>query len=113
MIATDQGPDEYHHLRGAALPPRGLGLPGQEAGVRGLSAALSAWWVDKLWDRKTKECPKNHFNAYQCIFSSSNIILISGSMMSSKFQEAFRDENAAKKGEVDGENDVKSGKKLQ
>ena len=34
-------------------------------------------------------------------------------MMSSKFQEAFRDENAAKKGEVDGENDVKSGKKLQ
>ena len=43
MIATDQGPDEYHHLRGAALPPRGLGLPGQEAGVRGLSAALSAW----------------------------------------------------------------------
>ena len=46
-------------------------------------------------------------------FSTQNIILISGSMISSKFQEAFRDENAAKKEQVDGENDVKSGKKLQ
>ena len=47
----------------------------------------------------------------QC--SPQIMIYISGSMMSSKFQEAFRDENAAKKGEVDSENDVKSGKKLQ
>ena len=58
------------------------------------------------------ECPLNT-TLRPNSFSTQNIILISGSMMSSKFQEAFRDENAAKKGEVDGENDVKSGKKLQ
>ena len=60
-----------------------------------------------MFKEPLQDPPSNAF------FSSLNIILISGSMMSSKFQEAFRDENAAKKGEVDGENDVKSGKKLQ
>ena len=60
---------------------------------------------------KLRECPEYHLSPNA--FSPQNIILISGSMISSKFQEAFRDENAAKKEEVDGENDVKSGKKLQ
>ena len=36
-----------------------------------------------------------------------------GTMISTKFLEVFRDENAAKKGEGDVETDVKSGKKLQ
>ena len=39
--------------------------------------------------------------------------LPSGTMISTKFLEVFRDENAAKKGEGDVETDVKSGKKLQ
>jgi len=43
------------------------------------------------------------------VFGACLLLCLIGSMMSSKFQEAFRDENAAKKGEVDGENDVKSG----
>ena len=34
-------------------------------------------------------------------------------MISTKFLEVFRDENAAKKGEGDVETDAKSGKKLQ
>ena len=36
-----------------------------------------------------------------------------GTIISTKFLEVFRDENAAKKGEGDVETDVKSGKKLQ
>ena len=36
-----------------------------------------------------------------------------GTLFSTKFQQSFRDENASKKGGVDNENDVKSGKKLQ
>ena len=40
-LTTAQGPDECDHLRGAALPPRGLGLQGQAAGVRGLPRPLS------------------------------------------------------------------------
>lgn len=43
------------------------------------------------------------------VFGACLVLCLIGSMISSKFQEAFRDENAAKKEEVDGENDVKSG----
>ena len=36
-----------------------------------------------------------------------------GTFLCNKFIEVFRDENASKKGSLDIENDVKSGKKLQ
>ena len=45
------------------------------------------------------------------VFGACLVLCLLGTVVSQKFQQSFRDENASKKGGVDGENVEKSGKK--